>query len=258
MRATWQVLPVNDTDSESLRPPCAIFLTEQVAELNAGAGFLSQLTDEEQNRVRAMGTLKTLEKRDRLFTQGEQHLGVWIIETGRIRSFYTGPNGREITLAYWTSGHFVGGPEVFGTGRHIWSGDALEQTNVLFLSGRCMRTLVAEIPSVAISVIEGLVAKGRCYSALIQMLGTRTASARLEHLLVILATHHGREEDGEIVIDRTISYEQLATIVGSTRQWVSTTIDNLHAKGVLSLTRNQMRISSVDSLRAQLGLSSME
>ncbi|MBX2880340.1 MAG: Crp/Fnr family transcriptional regulator [Granulosicoccus sp.] len=239
-----------------LREPCAIFLTEHVAELNMGAGFLNRLSDEEQEKVRALGTLHTYQKHDMLFSQGEKHAGIWIIESGRVRSFYTGPNGREITLAYWTKGHFVGGPEVFGEGRHVWSGDVLEQTQLLFLPGSAMRTLVTEVPSVAISVIEGLVAKGKCYSALIQMFGTRSATARLEHLLVILATHHGHEEDGIIVIDRTITYEQLATIVGATRQWVSTTLDNLQIKGILTLTRTQLRIASLASLREQLDLQS--
>ena len=241
-----------------LREPCAIFLTEHVAELNMGAGFLNRLTDDEQDRVRGLGSVRTYQKHDTLFTQGERHADIWIIEFGRVRTFYTGPNGREVTLAYWTSGHFVGGPEVFGEGRHIWSGDVLEVTQLLFLPGSAMRKLVNEIPAVAVSVIEGLIAKGKCYSALIQMFGTRSATARLEHLLVILATHHGREEDGMIIVDRTITYEQLATIVGATRQWVSTTLDNLQLKGVLTLTRTQLRISSLSLMREQLDLQSLD
>lgn len=237
-----------------LREPCAIFLTEHVAELNMGAGFLSRLDDVELDRVHSLGTHHSCKKHESLFTQGEKHAGIWIIESGRIRTFYSAPNGREVTLAYWTAGHFVGGPEVFGEGRHIWSGDALEPTNLLFLPGPAMRTLVTEIPNFAIGVIDGLVAKGKCYSALIQMFGTRSATARLEHLLVILATHHGRSENGMIIVDRTITYEQLATIVGATRQWVSTTLENLQVKGVLTLTRTQLQITSLALLREQLGL----
>ena len=48
-----------------------------------------------------------------LFSQGGKHDGIWLIESGRIRAFYTPPLGREITLAYWHVGNFVGGPEVF-------------------------------------------------------------------------------------------------------------------------------------------------
>ncbi|MBX2885310.1 MAG: Crp/Fnr family transcriptional regulator [Granulosicoccus sp.] len=239
-----------------LQEPCAIFLTEHVGELNDGAGFLSRLDKQQQEVVRGLGTTQILKKNDTLFTQGEQHGGIWIIESGRIRTFYSGPTGREVTLAYWTTGHFVGGPEVFGGGKHIWSADSLENSEVLYLPGRVIRRLVEEMPQVAISIIEGLVAKGKCYSALIQMFGTRTATERLKHLLIILATHQGREVGDSIVVDRTITYEQLATIVGATRQWVSTTLDNLQSRGVLTLTRHQLQIGSIEALKDMLDLPS--
>lgn len=88
------------------------------------------------------------------------------------------------------------------------------------------------------------------------MFGTRSATARLEHLLVILATYYGREEDGILIVDRTITYEQLATMVGVTRQWVSTTLENLQAKGILKLTRTQLQITSLESLRKHLDIQS--
>ena len=151
----------------------AIFLSEYILDINESSGFLRALTPEDQKTVRRMGSRSTFSKGDRIFHQGDSHTGVWIIESGRARIYYTGPSGREIILAYWTPGHFIGGPEVFGRGRHVWSADALEKCEMLFLSGRSLERLVREIPDVAVAVIQGLVAKGTCYSALIQMLGTR-------------------------------------------------------------------------------------
>ncbi len=49
-------------------------------------------------------------KGEGVFFQGDPHTGVWIIESGRVRTFYAGPSGREITLAYWSIGHFLGDP----------------------------------------------------------------------------------------------------------------------------------------------------
>ncbi|MBX2880338.1 MAG: hypothetical protein KTR32_10425 [Granulosicoccus sp.] len=45
-------------------------------------------------------------------------------------------------------------------------------------------------------------------------------------------------------------------MVGATRQWVSATLDNLQVEGILTLTRTQLRIASVASLREQLDLQS--
>jgi len=175
--------------------------------------------------VRKKGTRTILKKGEGLFFQGDPHTGVWVVEKGRIRTFYAAPTGREITSA-----------------------DALEECELLFLSGMSLRSLVLGMPDVALAVIDGLVAKGKCYSALIQMLGTRSISERLEQLLLILADTHGRNEGGVVIIDRSITYEQVASIVGATRQWVTQSLDKLQREGVLKISRKEITIYKIDQL----------
>ncbi|WP_216671155.1 Crp/Fnr family transcriptional regulator [Mangrovicoccus sp. HB161399] len=234
--------------TEDQEAQSAIYLSEYLLDINEGAGFLASLRDEDRKAVRHMGVRTTVGKGQGLFFQGDPHTGVWVIESGRMRTFYAGPSGREITLAYWTPGHFIGGPEVFGRGRHVWSADALEDCELLFLSGMSMRNLVCKIPDVALAVIDGLIAKGKCYSALLQMLGTRSVSDRLRQLLVIVADTHGRYEDGATIIERSITYDQIATMVGATRQWVTQTLDKLESDGVLKVSRKEIRIYKLDAL----------
>ncbi|MEM6635816.1 MAG: Crp/Fnr family transcriptional regulator [Pseudomonadota bacterium] len=229
--------------------PSAIFLSEYILEINEGSDFLNALSGETQKILRKHCTRSSFEKGHSIFYQGDQHSGVWIIEAGRARTFYTGPSGREITLAYWTQGHFIGGPEVFGRGRHVWSADALEDCEMLFLSGTNLRKLVREVPDIAVAVIHGLIAKGKCYSALIQMLGTRSISERLRQFLLILADAEGRREGSKIVIDRTITYEQIASIVGATRQWVTQSFDKFRSEGLLEINRSEIIIHRISALQ---------
>ena len=237
------------TRDEMRETPSAIFLSEYLLDINEGSGFLASLTPEDQKTVRRHGTRCTFAKGEGIFHQGASHTGVWVIETGRARSYYTAPTGREITLAYWSAGHFIGGPEVFGRGRHVWSADALEDCEMLFLSGMSLQKLVREIPDVAIAVIHGLIAKGKCYSALIQMLGTRTVSERLRQFLLILADTSGRHEGSKIVIDRTITYEQIASVVGATRQWVTQSLEKFRSAGVLEINRTEIVVHNIEALQ---------
>jgi len=183
-----------------------------------------------------------------VFLQGQPHEGIFLIEAGVVRSYYTAPSGREITLAYWTPGHFVGGPEMFRGGFHIWSGVAAEDCTLLYLSGTTIRRLVERLPQFAICLIEGLVAKSKCYSALVQMLGTRSATERLAQLLVIFGEIYGKHEANRLVVQRKVTHEQLATIVGVTRQWITTTLDRFQKRGIISLGRQTIIIERPDLL----------
>ncbi|MEL6266984.1 MAG: Crp/Fnr family transcriptional regulator, partial [Pseudomonadota bacterium] len=232
--------PGRASAGEDRRPSGALFLSEYFADLDEGAGFLQRLSPTERARLTARGTRLALDRGQGLFFQGDPHRGVWVIEEGRIRTFYVGHTGREMTLAYWTAGHFVGGPEVFGSGRHVWSADAAEDTALLFLPGAVLRALALEMPQVALAIIDGLVAKGKCYSALVQMLGTRSIAERLELLLRAMADSRGQPTAEGVVIDRSVTHEQFAMMVGATRQWVSVSLDRMSRDGLIRITRSQI------------------
>lgn len=230
----------------------AVYLSEALDEINEGAGFLDRLSLDEITMLRRAATLLEVEAGESIFMQGDVHSGIYLIESGRVRVFYAGPGGREITLAYWTPGHFIGGPEVFGGGVHMWSAIATQKARLAYLSAPRLRQFATTVPAVALALIDGLVSKGKCYSALVQMLGTRSVTERLAQLLVILAGVEGREEGSRVVVDRRITHDQLAAIVGSTRQWVTTTLSRFQERGIIRIQRGQIIITAPDRLPLQV------
>jgi len=164
--------------------------------------------------------------------------------------FYAGPSGREITLAYWHPGNFVGGPDVFGKGVHVWSGVASINSSVLHLPGSVLRQMIVKIPVLAIGIIEGLSFKGRCYSSLAQMLGTRSPTERFAHLLLHLLALYGVEERGGTLIAAPFTHADLAHMIGVTRQWVTTSFKHLAEEGVLESQGTNILIKDAAPLAA--------
>lgn len=91
---------MKDLDEDHPDGPSAIFLSEYLLDINDGAGFLSSLSADDEKKVRQLGTRRKVAKGEGVFFQGDPHTGVWILEKGRVRTFYASPSGREITLAY--------------------------------------------------------------------------------------------------------------------------------------------------------------
>jgi CRP/FNR family transcriptional regulator, cyclic AMP receptor protein len=210
--------------------------------------LLEGLTDDERRIVMERGRKRVLYRGATLFSQGSHHDGIYLIESGRIRVFYAAPSGREITLAYWYPGNFVGGPEVFGGGIHVWSGMAASNSSVVHLPGPVLRELAGQIPALAIGLIDGLVFKGKCYSTMAQMLGTRSITQRLAHLLLHLADLYGVEEDDGVLIAASFTHADLAHLVGATRQWVTISLKRLAERGVVEARRSDILIRRPDIL----------
>jgi CRP/FNR family transcriptional regulator, cyclic AMP receptor protein len=231
----------------------SLLLTENVRAISGAPSLFNTLSPSERETLVRWGRRRVLYRGQTLFSQGARHDGIFLIESGRIRVYYTAPSQREITLAYWHPGNFVGGPEVFGEGVHQWSGVASSNSSVVHLPGKELRKLVVQIPNLAIGLIEGLTFKGKCYSALAQMLGTRSITERLAHLLLHLVELYGMEDPDGILIGAAFTHADLAHMVGATRQWVTISLNRLQEKNVLVVRKSKIIVRRSDILREMQG-----
>jgi CRP/FNR family cyclic AMP-dependent transcriptional regulator len=230
-----------------------ILLTEADDIVTRQQSLIGRLPPPARERVERYGEKRSYQRGETLFLQGDRHDGIVIIESGLIRSFYTAPSGREITLAYWLPGNFVGGPEIFDGGVQMWSAVAAKKSTVTHLPGAGLRDLAREVPDLAIEIIDALGFKARCYSSLAQMLGTRSLSQRLAQVLLHLANTYGFEEEasgGGTVIAAAFTHAEIANLIGATRQWVTIGLNRLQKDGVLRQKRGLLVIRRVDLLSA--------
>ena len=234
----------------------SLLLTENQQSIGGPPSLMEKLTLRERETVLKQGRRKVLNRGQTLFSQGAKHDGIYLIESGRVRVFDSSPAGREITLAYWHVGNFVGGPEVFDHGIHQWSGIASSNCSVVQLPGKELRTLVGEIPNPAIGLIEGLAFKGKCYSALAQMLGTRSITQRLAHLLLHLMDLYGVEDPDGTVIAAAFTHADLAHMVGATRQWVTISLKRMQEKRIVLTKRSQIVVCLPNILEEMRGQAS--
>jgi CRP/FNR family transcriptional regulator, cyclic AMP receptor protein len=231
----------------------ALLLVESQALVGGPSPLLAWLTPREREQVLSQGRRRVLNRGQTLFNQGAAHEGIYLIESGRIRVFYSAPSGREITLAYWHAGNFVGGPEIFGSGVHLWSGVAATNSSAVQIPGKTLRALATQIPGLAIGLIEGLTFKGKCYSGLAQMLGTRSITERLAHLLLHLVDTYGVKDAEGILIGAAFTHADLAHMVGATRQWVTISLKRLHDKNVLVVRKSKIIVRRIDVLQDMRG-----
>lgn len=189
--------------------------------------LLTHLSASTRQTVLDLGRRHDYAVGDLLFRQGDPHDGIYLIERGLVRSFYLSEDGRELTLGFWTAGHYVGAPQLFGGGQHAWTSAATSTTSCLWLPGRQLRELAGQRPDLALALMDALVHKSECYCALLQLLATHSMRVRLARLLAMLAAR----EDGA---DTGLSHGQLASMIGSTRQWVSLTLARFEADGLIA------------------------
>jgi CRP-like cAMP-binding protein len=225
-----------------------IMLVESEGLISKVPRLLDALDQFDRERVFAIGRSAVFERDQPVWRQGDEHEGIYLIESGRVRTFYSAPSGREVTLAYWFPGNFLGAPNVFGGGKHMWCSSAVQRTTATFLPGKALRRLTLQSAPIAVALLDALAFKATCYSAMAQMLGTRSATERLERLLLFLATVYGMQGDDGIMIGASFTQAELASLIGSTRQWVTVQLSRMQKKGTLRYNRGMIVVRKPSAL----------
>ena len=176
------------------------------------------------------------------FQQGDRQRGVYIIRTGTARAFYTAPSGREMTLAYWQAGDLLGADRLYGGGVFRWSCQAVSPTEAYSILDADLRTLIANVPELAVALVEALSFKVQWLSGLVQVLGTESVSRRLALALDTLCELYGVQSDQGVIIDAPFTHEDLAAMVGASRQWVTMALARFQERGVLKLGKRRIEV----------------
>jgi len=226
-------------------------LVESEANIGRAPNILESLNAADRDRVLAIGQRRVFKSGAPLWRQGDAHEGIYLIEKGRIRSFYNGPSGREVTLAYWLPGNFVGGPDIFGDSVHMWSSSADRPTTALYLPKGPLRKLTVASAAIAVCLLDAVAFKAKCYSAMAQMLGTRQVGERVIRLLVFLGTTYGIEDESGVMVSASFTHADLASLVGATRQRVQVEIARLQERRIINYRRGLLQILDMDALHAE-------
>lgn len=184
-----------------------------------------------------------------LFEQEAKHRASYLILTGLVRIYYVAPSGREVTLAYWEDGDFVGGPDLFGAVDHVWSGIARKQTRVLSVRGPDLKALAQRHPAILWWVTGALTRKLQWLSILFQLHGTEHVPQRLAKLLLLLADNYGIATEEGTLIRYWENQGDLATLLGASRQWTNRTLHEFERSRLLAFHNRHIVITNEPALR---------
>lgn len=239
--------PMNGVNGPISEPE---FLVDPGDLVDSAADITNRLTGAEKSRLFEAAQICNFGPGETLFRQGEPHEGIHIIKSGQIKSLYSSVEGKEFTLGYWPPGHFVGAPQVLGGGENLWTSVAEQQSMTLFIESQRLQKLVLEIPNLALGLIDGLAYKAALYAKIAQIVGTAPIATRLAVLLLCLSGYEPGQKVGDFKIPGFHSQEQLATMVGSTRQAVAHVLTRFEKDGLISRNKNTIVITDIETLEA--------
>jgi len=170
-------------------------------------------------------------KRSLVFDHGDPTRVVYLIKRGKIRISRLTADGKEVTVAILAAGDLFGEESLFASTPRTTVATCIEETLLCVAKADDMLALLSQDSSLALNVAKVLSNRLTDASAAMEDLAYARVADRIMHLLVRLASEHGKRREDGMLLDVRLTHFDIASLVGSTRETVSLEMSNLVRAG---------------------------
>jgi len=211
--------------------------------------LFEQLSAEEISLLERNSRARTFPKGSPIYLPVDHADAVLLLARGRVKLGVYTPEGKQAILAFIEPGELFGELAVLGDSPRDEYAEAVEPSMVIMVPGAEMRRLMANHPEFALGITKLIGLRRRRVERRLKYLLFRSSRDRLLHLLLELIEDYGRVNSDGVLIDLKLSHQDLANIIGTTRETVTIVLGDLQSEGYVKLGRRCLLISDPDRLR---------
>lgn len=213
--------------------------------------LFANLTPKEMQSLAARVSTRRFQSGEMLFAEGDPCSGLFVVAAGAVRIFKLSPSGREQILAIEGPGNSFAELPVFDGGNYPASASAVGNTEVVFVSRKDFQDFCREHPDVGLKVIAVVGSRLRRLVEIIEELSFTTVRQRLIAVMLRLAEQSGKPSKEGIVLQVTMSHQELAAQLGTVRELVSRNLSRLQAEGFLEVDGRKILIKDLPALKKE-------
>ncbi len=213
------------------------------------APLFSPLDDQEAETLISTMSASRLERGDVLFHEGDQGDRLYVIAEGKIKLGRTSTDGRENLLAILGPGEMFGELSLFDPGPRTATATAVAETQLVSMGQDQLRDVLHQRPNVALTLLTALARRLRRTNDVLADLVFTDVPGRVAKALLDLAKRFGRPVDEGVMVAHDLTQEELAQLVGASRETVNKALADFASRGWLRLEARAVLLVDVERLK---------
>lgn len=196
-------------------------------ELLGNVVLFSGLQEEELNALLRVAVAKNYAKHAIILREGDKTDALYIITSGKVKVMLSTGGGKEVILAILGKSEFFGEMALLDEQPRSADVVAMEPTQLLVISKTDFINCLAHNPQMSFRIMQGLIQRLRSADRKIQSLALMDVYGRVARTLLELA----KPEGGRLVVGEKLSQQDLADMIGASREMVSRILKDLSLSG---------------------------
>jgi CRP-like cAMP-binding protein len=219
-----------------------------------GVVLFRELTDDELAVLARQATVRRHDRQTIIFSQGDPGDGLYLLLDGHVGISRQNVDGNELLLSVHERGEYFGELALFDSEPRSATAVAIDDCTLLFLSKAGFRAFLSDHPAALFTCLEVLTRRLRQLTDLADEIALLDIRSRLARRLLRLATQgivaSGDAGSGRAAGEFRVTQQQLASMLGATRESVNKHLNALVDAGIIRMERGRIRILDLARLRA--------
>lgn len=184
-----------------------------------------------------------------VFREGDQGNELYFIISGKIKLVRTSSDGRENLLAILGPGELFGEMALFDPHPRTATATAVSETRLAALRNENLRAVIEKRPEVSAQLLQALARRLRKTNESLADLVFSDVPGRVAKALLDLADRFGKHAADGVLVAHELTQEELAQLVGASRETVNKALAEFVQRGWLRLEARAVVILDVGRLR---------
>lgn len=210
--------------------------------------LFQRLSDAQLESLERKARIKKFPKGSSIYVPSDSSDSTFLLAEGRIRICSTTPDGKQSILAFVEPGEVFGELGLIEQGLREERAEAVVHSSVVLIPSAHLQELMEESAPLTLGVTKLIGLRRKRIERRLRSLLFRNNRDRLVHLLVELAEQYGNATSEGIELGIRLSHQDLAAIIGATRETVTTLLGEMQAEGLLRIRRQRLLIRDLPKL----------
>jgi CRP-like cAMP-binding protein len=191
----------------------------------------------------------SLKRGEVLFNEGDDGNQLYVVTEGKIKLGRTSPDGRENLLAILGPGQMFGELSFFDPGPRSATATSVTDVTVQSLSHEALTPVLSSHAEVALALLNQLAGRLRRTNEVVGDLVFSDVPGRVAKALLDLASRFGRKAEDGVHVNHDLTQEELAQLVGASRETVNKALADFASRGWLRLEPRSVVILDLERLQ---------
>lgn len=213
--------------------------------------LFERLSVDESQRLESHAMARSVKAREIVYFPDELGQSVLLLARGRVKIKAVTPDGRETIFAFIEAGEIFGELALLDSQPRREFAEAVENSLVLALPREDLLWLMERRPDIAMHITKVLGFRRRRIEYRLRNILFRTTRERTVSLLLELLESHGQCVEDAWEIRLRLSHQDLANLIGATRESVTLALGQLQREGLIAIHRRLIRVVDRERLAGE-------